>query len=87
VGLGWYESVHSILMVRLIYPPTALEFDPDRFLDDRTKKYLIRNPFIFVPFNAGPRICLGQQVGFSSWALQSSAGTTSSSNITKCHSL
>lgn len=41
---------------------TALEFDPDRFLDERLHKYLIPNPFIFLPFNAGPRICLGQQV-------------------------
>lgn len=40
----------------------ALEFDPDRWLDERVKKYLIPNPFIFLPFNAGPRICLGQQV-------------------------
>ena len=40
----------------------ALAFDPDRFLDDRLQKYLLPNPFIFLPFNAGPRICLGQQV-------------------------
>lgn len=31
----------------------ALEFDPDRFLDERLHKYLIPNPFIFLPFNAG----------------------------------
>jgi cytochrome P450 len=37
-------------------------FDPDRFLDERVHKYLVPNPFIFCPFNAGPRICLGQQV-------------------------
>lgn len=37
-------------------------FDPDRFLDERLRKYLTPNPFIFLPFNAGPRICLGQQV-------------------------
>jgi len=37
-------------------------FDPDRFLDERLQKYLTPNPFIFLPFNAGPRICLGQQV-------------------------
>ena len=43
---------------------TALEFDPDRFLDERKRKYLLPNPFIFLPFNAGPRICLGQQVRF-----------------------
>jgi hypothetical protein len=40
----------------------ALEFDPDRFMDERLHKYLLKNPFIFTPFNAGPRICLGQQV-------------------------
>jgi len=40
----------------------ALEFDPGRWLDERVKKYLIPNPYIFLPFNAGPRICLGQQV-------------------------
>ena len=40
----------------------ADEFDPDRFLDERVKKYLVNNSFIFLPFNAGPRICLGQQV-------------------------
>ena len=41
---------------------SALVFDPDRFLDERLHKYLTPNPFIFCPFNAGPRICLGQQV-------------------------
>ena len=43
---------------------TALKFNPDRFLDERVQKYLTPNPFIFLPFNAGPRICLGQQVSF-----------------------
>jgi hypothetical protein len=40
----------------------ALGFDPDCFLDERVNKYLILNPFIFLLFDAGPRICLGQQV-------------------------
>jgi len=41
----------------------AEEFDPDRFLDEWLHKYLTPKPFIiFLPFNAGPRICLGQQV-------------------------
>jgi len=43
----------------------ALEFDPDRFLDERVHKYMVNNPFILCPFNAGPRICLGQQVSTS----------------------
>ncbi|KAF8918972.1 cytochrome P450 [Mucidula mucida] len=48
-----------------LWGPTALEFDPDRFLDERLQKYLTHNPFIFMPFNAGPRICLGQQFAYN----------------------
>ena len=40
----------------------AEEFDPDRFLDERVRKYLVTNLFIFLLLSAGPRICLGQQV-------------------------
>ncbi|KAF8715658.1 hypothetical protein AX14_012520 [Amanita brunnescens Koide BX004] len=48
-----------------LWGPDALEFDPDRFLDDRVNKYLAKNPSIFLPFNAGPRICLGQQFAYN----------------------
>ena len=48
----------------LTFPP-AHEFDPDRFLDDRAKQYLVPNPFIFVPFSAGPRVCPGQQFAYN----------------------
>ncbi|KAG2137150.1 cytochrome P450 [Suillus bovinus] len=48
-----------------LWGPDAEEFDPDRFLDDRLRKYCTPNPFIFVPFNAGPRICLGQQFAYN----------------------
>ncbi|KAF8843746.1 cytochrome P450 [Paxillus ammoniavirescens] len=44
-----------------LWGPDAEEFDPDRFLDHRLHKYLTPQPFISLPFNAGPRICLGQQ--------------------------
>ncbi|KAK0184280.1 cytochrome P450 monooxygenase pc-1 [Armillaria mellea] len=46
-------------------PSPSLEFDPDRFLDSRLNKYLTPNPYIFIPFNAGPRICLGQQFTYN----------------------
>ncbi|KAF8206094.1 cytochrome P450 [Mycena galopus ATCC 62051] len=56
----------TILMHRRtdLWGPDAVEFDPERFLDERLHKYLTPNPFIFLPFNAGPRICLGQQFAY-----------------------
>lgn len=48
-----------------LWGPDALEFDPERFLDARLNDYLTPNPFIFLPFNAGPRICLGQQFAYN----------------------
>jgi len=47
-----------------LWGPDAHKFDPDRFLDERLHKYLTPNPYIFCPFNAGPRICLGQQFAY-----------------------
>ncbi len=57
---GASTSLFDILSIPISV--VALEFDPDRFLDERLQKYVTHNPFIFMPFNAGPRICLGQQV-------------------------
>ncbi|TFK72860.1 cytochrome P450 monooxygenase pc-2 [Pluteus cervinus] len=48
-----------------LWGPDALEFDPDRFIDARVQKYLVPNPYIFLPFNAGPRICIGQQFAYN----------------------
>ncbi|KAF8883907.1 CYP63 cytochrome P450 monooxygenase-like protein [Gymnopilus junonius] len=62
------KTAYSVFMMHRrkdLWGPDAEEFDPDRFLDDRLKKYLSKNPFIFLPFNAGPRICLGQQFAYN----------------------
>ncbi|KAH7906604.1 cytochrome P450, partial [Hygrophoropsis aurantiaca] len=59
---------YSVLLMHRrvdLWGPDAQEFDPDRFIDERLHKYLTKNPFIFLPFNAGPRICLGQQFAYN----------------------
>ena len=61
-GMTSMNIFHFFLIVLLLLK--ALKFDPDRFLDERVHKYLTSNPFIFCPFNAGPRICLGQQFAY-----------------------
>ncbi|KAH9483187.1 Cytochrome P450 monooxygenase 75 [Psilocybe cubensis] len=57
-------SVTNIHRREDLWGPDALKFDPDRFIDERLKKYFTPNPFIFCPFNAGPRICIGQQFAY-----------------------
>ncbi|KAF8957214.1 cytochrome P450 monooxygenase pc-3 [Flammula alnicola] len=62
------KTAYSVFMMQRrtdLWGPDAEEFDPDRFLDERLKKYVSKNPFIFLPFNAGPRICLGQQFAYN----------------------
>ncbi|KAF8890928.1 cytochrome P450 monooxygenase pc-1 [Infundibulicybe gibba] len=62
------KTAYSVFMMHRrkdLWGPDAEEFDPDRFLDERLKKYLVSNSFIFLPFNAGPRICLGQQFAYN----------------------
>lgn len=48
-----------------LWGPDAMEFDPDRFLDERLHKYLTPNPCNFNPFNFGPRVCLGQEFAYN----------------------
>ncbi|KAF8585564.1 cytochrome P450 [Ramaria rubella] len=48
-----------------LWGPDAAEFDPYRWLDDRRQKYSTSNSFIYLPFNAGPRTCLGQQFAYN----------------------
>ncbi|KAJ6590601.1 cytochrome P450 [Mycena vulgaris] len=58
---------YSVLLMHRrtdLWGPDAAKYDPDRFLDERYQKYLAPNPYIFLPFNAGPRICMGSQVAY-----------------------
>ncbi|KAF8905811.1 cytochrome P450 [Gymnopilus junonius] len=62
-GIPTYEQIREMKYMRAFL--NALKFDPDRFLDQRLHKYLSQNPYIFCPFNAGPRVCLGQQFAYN----------------------
>ncbi|KAG8702977.1 hypothetical protein FRC09_004430 [Ceratobasidium sp. 395] len=64
-GASCIFSVHLMHLRKDLWGPDAEEFDPERWLDERYKKYVAPNPFIFLPFNAGPRICLGQQFAYN----------------------
>ncbi|KAJ6450403.1 cytochrome P450 [Mycena sanguinolenta] len=61
------KVIYSVMVMQRrkdLWGPDALQWDPERFIDERLHKYLTPNPFIFLPFNAGPRICIGQQFAY-----------------------
>ncbi|QRV90259.1 cytochrome P450 family protein [Ceratobasidium sp. AG-Ba] len=65
VGTNLNFSVMHMHRRKDLWGPDADEFDPDRWLDERYKKYVGSNPFIFLPFSTGPRNCLGQQFAYN----------------------
>jgi cytochrome P450 len=44
-----------------IYGPDAEEFNPSRWLDNEHPSSPLRPGWGYLPFNGGPRICIGQQ--------------------------
>ncbi|QRW07239.1 cytochrome P450 family protein [Ceratobasidium sp. AG-Ba] len=64
-GTNTTWSVISMHRRKDLWGPDAEQFDPERWIDERLKKYVTPNPFIFLPFNAGPRICIGQQFAYN----------------------
>ena len=43
----------------------ADSFDPERWMDPERIAKFVSNPAMFLPFNAGPRICLGQNYAYN----------------------
>ncbi|KAH7332564.1 cytochrome P450 monooxygenase pc-3 [Rhizoctonia solani] len=61
------QTIYSPLLMQRrkdLWGPDAWEFDPERWLDSRNEAF-VKDPMRFVPFNAGPRICLGQQFAYN----------------------
>jgi cytochrome P450 len=53
---------------RDLYPPASHEFpDPEAFAPDRWLRWQPR-PWQYIPFNGGPRICIGQQFALTEMA-------------------
>ncbi|KAF9438280.1 hypothetical protein BGZ76_008845 [Entomortierella beljakovae] len=55
-------SAYSTHRLPELWGEDALEFNPDRWGPERVGSI---KPFMFVPFHAGPRICLGQNLAYT----------------------
>jgi len=60
-------SYSPLLMHRRkdLWGEDADDFNPERWLDEQRVMELTKDPFKFLPFNAGPRICLGQNFAYN----------------------
>jgi len=57
------QLIYSPLVIQRrkdLWGEDAEDFVPERWMDPDRVKDLTADPFKFVPFNAGPRICPGQ---------------------------
>ncbi|KAA1466958.1 cytochrome P450 [Dentipellis sp. KUC8613] len=62
------QILYSLLLIQRrkdLWGPDADTFRPERWLDPDCVRHLVSNPFMFIPFHAGPRICLGQNFAYN----------------------
>ncbi|KAG8904307.1 hypothetical protein FRC01_008789, partial [Tulasnella sp. 417] len=58
-------STISIQRRKDLWGDDADEFNPERWMDPERARRITSDPFMFLPFNGGPRICLGQQFAYN----------------------
>ncbi|KAH7849498.1 hypothetical protein Vadar_018727 [Vaccinium darrowii] len=57
-------SIYSAGRMKSTWGDDCLEFRPERWLSSDRKSFVTHDPFKFVAFNAGPRICLGKDLAY-----------------------
>ncbi|KAG8922474.1 hypothetical protein FRC00_007416 [Tulasnella sp. 408] len=70
---GDFTCIYSTVSIQRrkdLWGDDAEEFNPERWIDPERARKIASDPFMFLPFNGGPRICLGQ-VRLSSLASRS----------------
>ncbi|KAG8962386.1 hypothetical protein FRC05_005357 [Tulasnella sp. 425] len=58
-------SVPSMHKRKDLWGEDADVFDPERWIDPERARKVVENPFMFLPFNGGARICIGQQFAYN----------------------
>lgn len=64
-GVQVLWSIVAIHRRKDLWGEDAEEFKPGRFLDPVCMKALAADPYRFMPFGGGPRICLGMQFAYN----------------------
>lgn len=57
-------SIYSAGRMKFVWGDDYLEFKPERWLSEDGKRFVAKDQFQFVAFNAGPRICLGKDLAY-----------------------
>jgi cytochrome P450 len=66
-GVNIVLDIFNLHRDESIWGPDANEFNPDRFSDNIMQN---RHPYSYIPFSAGPKICLGYKYAWFSMKVQ-----------------
>ncbi|XP_057981452.1 cytochrome P450 86A8-like isoform X2 [Malania oleifera] len=57
-------SIYSTGRMKSTWGEDCLEFRPERWFSANGRRFIAHDPFKFVSFNAGPRMCLGRDLAY-----------------------